>query len=189
MGKLNHVFQNQKLPRWECFPWYPVLRAVMNCDVCWPLYLCLKVDEFLIEAVSLKTLEKVRVGHDSTGPGSGWFLDKVVIKDPEDNTKEYVFPCNRFVMNIYHGNLSFDWRYDYVWLRYDYVLGVHLFRGLTCMPYWPTLGQGNYWEAEIELTVRLFSKTNRIFGTGCIHALYLVAFPFSFESFGGIPWV
>ena len=54
------------------------------------------MDEFLIEAVSLKNLDKVRVGHDSTGPGSGWFLDKVVIKDPEDNTKEYVFPCNRF---------------------------------------------------------------------------------------------
>ena len=46
--------------------------------------------------MSLKGLEKVRVGHDSSGPGSGWFLDKVVIKDPEDNTKEYVFPCNRF---------------------------------------------------------------------------------------------
>ena len=55
-----------------------------------------QVDEFLIEAVSLKSLDKVGVGHDSTGPGSGWFLDKVVIKDPEDNTKEYVFPCNRF---------------------------------------------------------------------------------------------
>ena len=54
-----------------------------------------QVDEFLIEAVSLINLGKVRVGHDSTGPGSGWFLDKVVIKDPEDSTKEYVFPCNR----------------------------------------------------------------------------------------------
>ena len=53
-----------------------------------------QVDEFLIEAVSLKNLDKVRVGHDSTGPGSGWFLDKVVIKDPEDSTKEHVFPCN-----------------------------------------------------------------------------------------------
>lgn len=54
------------------------------------------MDEFLIEAVSLKVLQKVRVGHDSSGAGAGWFLDKVVIKDPEDNTKEYVFPCNRF---------------------------------------------------------------------------------------------
>ena len=56
------------------------------------------MDEFLIEAVSLKALEKVRVGHDSTGPGSGWFLDKVVIKDPEDSAKEYVFPCSRFAI-------------------------------------------------------------------------------------------
>ena len=53
------------------------------------------MDEFHIEAVSLKSLEKVRVGHDSSGAGAGWFLDKVVIKDPEDNTKEYVFPCGR----------------------------------------------------------------------------------------------
>ena len=64
-----------------------------NCHI----FYLLQVDEFLIEAVSLKGLQKVRVGHDSTGPGSGWFLDKVVIKDPEDNTREYVFPCNRFV--------------------------------------------------------------------------------------------
>ena len=56
------------------------------------------MDEFLIEAVSLKALEKVRVGHDSSGPGSGWFLDKVVVKDPEDSTKEYVFPCSRFAI-------------------------------------------------------------------------------------------
>lgn len=56
-----------------------------------------QVDEFFIEAVSLKALEKVRVGHDSSGPGAGWFLDKVVIKDPEDGTKEYVFPCNRWL--------------------------------------------------------------------------------------------
>lgn len=70
------------------------------------------MDEFLIEAVSLKTLEKVRVGHDSTGPGSGWFLDKVVIKDPEDNTKEYVFPCNRFGTNIYLGISPFEYHSD-----------------------------------------------------------------------------
>ena len=60
----------------------------------------LQVDEFLIEAVSLKGLQKVRVGHDSSGPGAGWFLDKVVIKDPEDNTKEYVFPCNRCELSL-----------------------------------------------------------------------------------------
>ena len=56
----------------------------------------MQVDEFLIEAVSLKELQKVRVGHDGTGPGAGWFLDKVVIQDPQDDTKEYSFPCGRY---------------------------------------------------------------------------------------------
>ena len=66
------------------------------------------MDEFLIEAVSLKGLQKVRMGHDSSGAGAGWFLDKVVIKDPEDNTKEYVFPCNRFgKLTIYKGMIRY----------------------------------------------------------------------------------
>ena len=38
----------------------------------------------------------IRVGHDGKGPGAGWFLDKVVIKDPTDPLKEYIFPCERY---------------------------------------------------------------------------------------------
>ena len=77
------------------------------------------MDEFLIEAVSLKGLQKVRVGHDSSGPGAGWFLDKVVIKDPEDNTKEHVFPCNRFgiithVQSLYACNGEVQWNLDFM---------------------------------------------------------------------------
>ena len=59
-----------------------------------------QVDEFLIEAVSLRELKKVRVGHDGSGPGAGWFLDKIVIADPEDESKEYSFPCNRCANNL-----------------------------------------------------------------------------------------
>ncbi|CAB4019689.1 lipoxygenase homology domain-containing 1-like, partial [Paramuricea clavata] len=55
------------------------------------------VDEFEIEAVNLKDLEKIRIGHDGKGPGAGWFLDKVVIKDPSDSLKEYNFPCERWL--------------------------------------------------------------------------------------------
>lgn len=98
------------------------------------------MDEFFIEVVLLKIFEKVCVGYDFIGFGLGWFLDKVVIKDFEDNIKEYVFFCNRFVMNIYYGNFFFDWCYDYVWLCYDYVLGVYLFCGFICMFYWFILG-------------------------------------------------
>ena len=57
---------------------------------------CLQVDEFEIEAVSLKDLEKIRIGHDGKGPGAGWFLDKVVVKDPRDPLKEFNFPCERY---------------------------------------------------------------------------------------------
>lgn len=45
--------------------------------------------------MDLKDLEKIRIGHDGKGPGAGWFLDKVVIKDPNDPLKEFNFPCER----------------------------------------------------------------------------------------------
>lgn len=60
----------------------------------------LKVDEFHVEAVLLKSLEKIRIGHDSRGSGAGWFLDKVVIRDPQDDSKAYEFACNRFVQFV-----------------------------------------------------------------------------------------
>ena len=46
--------------------------------------------------MTLKNLEKIRIGHDGKGPGAGWFLDKVVIKDPNDPLKEFNFPCERY---------------------------------------------------------------------------------------------
>uniref|UniRef100_A0A3Q3FXL6 PLAT domain-containing protein n=1 Tax=Labrus bergylta TaxID=56723 RepID=A0A3Q3FXL6_9LABR len=36
-------------------------------------------DEFLIDAVSLGQVRRVRVGHDGRGGGCGWFLDKVML--------------------------------------------------------------------------------------------------------------
>ena len=33
------------------------------------------------------------VGHDRSG--SGWFLDKVVIKEARNAKREYVFPCDQ----------------------------------------------------------------------------------------------
>ncbi|XP_013396607.1 lipoxygenase homology domain-containing protein 1 isoform X2 [Lingula anatina] len=52
-------------------------------------------DTFSLEAVDLGQLKSVVVGHDGTGAGSGWFLDKVVIKDPQDH--EYTFECDRWL--------------------------------------------------------------------------------------------
>ncbi|XP_058879383.1 lipoxygenase homology domain-containing protein 1-like [Acipenser ruthenus] len=57
-----------------------------------------QVDIFSIEAVSLAELRKVVVEHRGTGPGNGWFLEKVIIKF-EDQTREHesVFLCNRWL--------------------------------------------------------------------------------------------
>ncbi|NXV67493.1 LOXH1 protein, partial [Molothrus ater] len=56
------------------------------------------MDIFCIKAVSLGVLEKVLISHDGAGPGSGWFLDKIVIKHKEgEEAHEVVFPCNRWL--------------------------------------------------------------------------------------------
>ncbi|XP_043570379.1 lipoxygenase homology domain-containing protein 1-like [Chiloscyllium plagiosum] len=55
-------------------------------------------DEFIIEAVSLKKVMRVRIGHDGRGGSCGWYLDKVVIKvegAPEAQAVE--FPCYRWL--------------------------------------------------------------------------------------------
>ncbi|XP_036262721.1 lipoxygenase homology domain-containing protein 1 [Molothrus ater] len=57
-----------------------------------------QMDIFCIKAVSLGVLEKVLISHDGAGPGSGWFLDKIVIKHKEgEEAHEVVFPCNRWL--------------------------------------------------------------------------------------------
>ncbi|XP_074659812.1 lipoxygenase homology domain-containing protein 1-like [Tubulanus polymorphus] len=56
-----------------------------------------KTDKFLIEAVDLKQLTKIRVGHDGKRPGAGWYLDKIVVKDPDKPKQEYLFECNRWL--------------------------------------------------------------------------------------------
>ncbi|XP_025953665.2 oxygen-regulated protein 1 [Dromaius novaehollandiae] len=57
-----------------------------------------QMDIFCIKAVSLGDLEKVLISHDGTGPGNGWFLDKIVIKHEEgEEAQEVVFPCNRWL--------------------------------------------------------------------------------------------
>ncbi|KAK9954997.1 hypothetical protein ABG768_014905 [Culter alburnus] len=55
-------------------------------------------DEFLVEAVTLGQIRRVRIGHDGRGGGCGWFLDKVMIREegqPEASSIE--FPCFRWL--------------------------------------------------------------------------------------------
>jgi hypothetical protein len=49
---------------------------------------------FELNAVDLGDLTKVKVSHDGSGMGSGWFLEKVVVKTAEDSQTRYVFKCD-----------------------------------------------------------------------------------------------
>uniref|UniRef100_H3B339 PLAT domain-containing protein n=1 Tax=Latimeria chalumnae TaxID=7897 RepID=H3B339_LATCH len=55
-----------------------------------------QTDCFQLEAVHLGNLYKVVIGHDGLGAGNGWFLEKVVIKDPVRHI-EYTFLCHRWL--------------------------------------------------------------------------------------------
>ncbi|XP_061492303.1 lipoxygenase homology domain-containing protein 1 [Rhineura floridana] len=55
-------------------------------------------DEFIIEAVDLKQVRRVRIGHDGKGGSSGWYLGKVIVREdgqPESEAQE--FPCYRWL--------------------------------------------------------------------------------------------
>nr|XP_009664467.1 PREDICTED: lipoxygenase homology domain-containing protein 1 [Struthio camelus australis] len=55
-------------------------------------------DEFFVEAVTLKQVRRVRIGHDGKGGSSGWYLDKVIVREegqPESEALE--FPCYRWL--------------------------------------------------------------------------------------------
>ena len=45
-----------------------------------------KEDIFNITAVDLGTLKKLRIRHDNSQAGAGWFLDRVEIVDNKDDT-------------------------------------------------------------------------------------------------------
>lgn len=55
------------------------------------------VDVFKIEAVSLKHLKKVRIGHTGKKAGAGWFLKKVVVKQEGNPKYDQEFECNRWL--------------------------------------------------------------------------------------------
>jgi len=56
-----------------------------------------KRDTFPLKcATNLGDLTKIRIGHDNSGPGPGWYLDKVIVKDIKEN-KEYFFLAGRWL--------------------------------------------------------------------------------------------
>ncbi|XP_053159933.1 lipoxygenase homology domain-containing protein 1-like [Hemicordylus capensis] len=55
-------------------------------------------DEFIIEAVDLKQVRRVRIGHDGKGGSSGWYLGKVTVrKDGQPESEALAFPCYRWL--------------------------------------------------------------------------------------------
>lgn len=56
----------------------------------------LQLDEFIIEAVNIGRVRRVRIGHNGKGGGCGWFLDKVVVREEGQAESQAIeFPCNR----------------------------------------------------------------------------------------------
>ncbi|KAJ6662996.1 hypothetical protein lerEdw1_010817, partial [Lerista edwardsae] len=55
-------------------------------------------DEFIVEAVNLKQVRRVRIGHDGKGGSSGWYLGKVIVREDGQPESEAVeFPCYRWL--------------------------------------------------------------------------------------------
>ncbi|KAM4746369.1 lipoxygenase homology domain-containing protein 1 [Anableps anableps] len=56
------------------------------------------MDEFIIEAVTIGQIRRMRIGHDGKGGGCGWFLDKVIVREEGKAEAHAVeFPCNRWL--------------------------------------------------------------------------------------------
>ncbi|KAM4575790.1 LOW QUALITY PROTEIN: lipoxygenase homology domain-containing protein 1 [Odontesthes bonariensis] len=56
------------------------------------------LDEFIIEAVAIGKIRRVRIGHDSKGGGCGWFLHKVIVREEGQAEVHAVeFPCDRWL--------------------------------------------------------------------------------------------
>lgn len=72
----------------------PLFRNVMLFTI----VLSLQLDEFIIEAVAIGQIRRVRIGHDGKGGGCGWFLDKVIVREEGQAEAHAVeFPCNRCI--------------------------------------------------------------------------------------------
>uniref|UniRef100_A0A8C1ZDX3 Lipoxygenase homology domains 1b n=1 Tax=Cyprinus carpio TaxID=7962 RepID=A0A8C1ZDX3_CYPCA len=72
-------------------------RALINCKNNVNKFEKGNADEFIIEAVSIGQVRRVRIGHDGHGGGCGWFVDKVVVREEGQAESQAVeFPCNRW---------------------------------------------------------------------------------------------
>uniref|UniRef100_G1RKM4 Lipoxygenase homology domain-containing protein 1 n=1 Tax=Nomascus leucogenys TaxID=61853 RepID=G1RKM4_NOMLE len=73
-------------------------RLLYNCRNNTDLFEKGNADEFTIESVTMRNVRRVRIRHDGKGSGSGWYLDRVLVREegqPESDNVE--FPCLRYM--------------------------------------------------------------------------------------------
>ncbi|XP_066103487.1 lipoxygenase homology domain-containing protein 1 isoform X1 [Saccopteryx bilineata] len=73
-------------------------RLMYNCRNSDHMFQKGNADEFTIECVTVRKVRRVRIRHDGRGGNSGWFLDRVLVREegqPEDDNVE--FPCCRWL--------------------------------------------------------------------------------------------
>uniref|UniRef100_A0A8C6RPC3 Lipoxygenase homology domain-containing protein 1 n=1 Tax=Nannospalax galili TaxID=1026970 RepID=A0A8C6RPC3_NANGA len=73
-------------------------RLLYNCRNNTDLFEKGNADEFTIESVTIRKVRRVRIRHDGKGSGSGWYLDRVLVREegqPESDNVEY--PCLRWL--------------------------------------------------------------------------------------------
>ena len=54
------------------------------------------MDVFTFDAVDLDDLTSLRLGHDGKGIGSGWKVDKIVVKPNRDEKLAFLFKVDRW---------------------------------------------------------------------------------------------
>uniref|UniRef100_A0A4W4F748 PLAT domain-containing protein n=1 Tax=Electrophorus electricus TaxID=8005 RepID=A0A4W4F748_ELEEL len=73
-------------------------RALVNCKNNVNKFEKGNADEFIVEAVCIGQVHRVRIGHDGRGGGCGWFLDKVVVREEGHTESQGIqFPCQRWL--------------------------------------------------------------------------------------------
>ncbi|WP_428957315.1 PLAT/LH2 domain-containing protein [Streptomyces sp. cg35] len=55
-----------------------------------------KMDSFSVQLPELDEIQRLQIRHDNSGGGSGWFLDKIVVRR-DDTKQEWPFECGRWL--------------------------------------------------------------------------------------------
>uniref|UniRef100_A0A2K5W6S8 Lipoxygenase homology domain-containing protein 1 n=1 Tax=Macaca fascicularis TaxID=9541 RepID=A0A2K5W6S8_MACFA len=73
-------------------------RLLYNCRNNTDLFEKGNADEFTIESVTMRNVRRVRIRHDGKGSGSGWYLDRVLVREEGQAESDNVeFPCLRWL--------------------------------------------------------------------------------------------